>query len=351
MKQLVATLSSPQDKLGKEYWDKIYQEVYKIAGTTNLPINTFNKVWIVPESAGVYENGGVALVSQAKLKAMHQEDYLALSRQREQNVESREQVQEQINKVASMVMKQMILPEIDLEVNYGKNFANLRQAYYSLILATWFKQKLKESIYQYYIDKEKIQGIDLEDKEVREKIYELYIESFKKGVYDFVKTDHEPGLNKNIKRRYHSGGITLASSSLDPDAGLKDIINIELVDDPKIEDSLPANIFTTIIQNDLVEGDISNVQGQPVEFTGSSSLGLGSQELSQDQPSSEIPGGIAFKETNLDVSSGSFQFDIPLEIIRKFQASSGLTFKILRIEKGIDIDNFLDSERKISSLP
>ena len=41
-------------------------------GTTNIPVNTFNKVWIVPEKAVVYENAkaGTAYVVEAKLKVM-----------------------------------------------------------------------------------------------------------------------------------------------------------------------------------------------------------------------------------------------------------------------------------------
>ena len=50
-------------------------------GTTNIPVNTFNKVWIVPEKAVVYENAkaGTAYVVEAKLKVMLEQDYLALS--------------------------------------------------------------------------------------------------------------------------------------------------------------------------------------------------------------------------------------------------------------------------------
>ena len=39
-------------------------------GTTNIPVNTFNKVWIVPEKAVVYENAkaGTAYVVESKIK-------------------------------------------------------------------------------------------------------------------------------------------------------------------------------------------------------------------------------------------------------------------------------------------
>jgi hypothetical protein len=75
-----------------------------------------------------------------------------------------------------------------LEVNRGKNFAQLRQMYYSLVLATWFKRKFQESFYKSYINQQKIAGIDLADKSAKDRIYALYCEAFKKGVYDYVGT-------------------------------------------------------------------------------------------------------------------------------------------------------------------
>ena len=51
-------------------------------GTTNIPVNTFNKVWIVPEKAVVYENAkaGTAYVVESKLKVMLEQDYLSLQK-------------------------------------------------------------------------------------------------------------------------------------------------------------------------------------------------------------------------------------------------------------------------------
>jgi len=56
LKQITASLIYPQDKLGQRFWDQVYASAYKKYGTTNIPVNTFNKVWIVPEKAVVYEN-------------------------------------------------------------------------------------------------------------------------------------------------------------------------------------------------------------------------------------------------------------------------------------------------------
>ena len=56
LKQITASLMYPEDAIGKEFWQRIYAEGVKKFGTTNIPVNTFNKVWIVPDKAIVYEN-------------------------------------------------------------------------------------------------------------------------------------------------------------------------------------------------------------------------------------------------------------------------------------------------------
>src|SRR3989338_10469324 len=44
---------------------------------------------------------------------------------------------------------------------------------------------------------------------IKEKIYQQYIEAFKKGVYNYIKEDHDPYMQKNIPRKYFSGGFVV----------------------------------------------------------------------------------------------------------------------------------------------
>jgi len=211
LKQLSSSLVYPESDTGKDYWQKVYREVRRIANTTKVPVDTFNKIWITPDEAEVYEDQaqGLCLITKASLKVMLEEDFLALSKQKTQLSKEPKSslLHQEIHRTASQVMRQTILPQIAQDVNYGKNFANLRQIYHSLILAVWFKRRFKESLYKHYINKEKIKGVDLEDKSIKEKIYNTYLEAFSKGLYNYIKTESEPVTKKRIKRRYFSGGI------------------------------------------------------------------------------------------------------------------------------------------------
>jgi hypothetical protein len=81
LKQLTASLVYPEDELGKKFWNKIYERIRIETGSdVAIPINTFNKVWIVPASATVFEKGNIAVITQSHLKVMMEEDYLAMQK-------------------------------------------------------------------------------------------------------------------------------------------------------------------------------------------------------------------------------------------------------------------------------
>ena len=62
--------------------------------------------------------------------------------------------------IGANIVREIVIPELTNEVNEDKNFAQLRQVYNSLILATWYKKKIKDSILaQVYADKNKTAGV------------------------------------------------------------------------------------------------------------------------------------------------------------------------------------------------
>ena len=118
LKQLAASLTYPETEAGKKYWDTINhpnalqgaseardaaitadsskQAVIASVGETRLPRNdakaasTFQKVWIMPDYAQVYQEGDTAFITKARLKVMMEEDYVAqqISNLRGSSIES-----------------------------------------------------------------------------------------------------------------------------------------------------------------------------------------------------------------------------------------------------------------------
>ncbi len=207
LKQLTASLIYPENDLGKKFWDRVYKKIYEQYGTTEIPVNTFNKVWVVPDKAGVYKNGTSAFVTQAHLKVMLEEDYAALN-QNSKSAES-QAVASDGRGISTEILRALIIPEIEKEVNEGKNFIQLRQIYNSLILAVWFKRNLKESLLgKFYVGQNMVNGVDIQDKDEKFKIYEAYLEAYKKGVYNYIKEDYVSATQEVTPRKYFSGGMT-----------------------------------------------------------------------------------------------------------------------------------------------
>ena len=226
LKQLTASLMYPEEGVGKEFWDKIHKKVRERFGNVDVPIDIFHKVWIVPDEASVYVRGSTVFVSGSHLRVMLEEDYFASRNNSSQShsvTKSQKQSGDSVtcDPVTLEVMRDVILPAIEKEINKGKNFANLRQIYHSMILATWYKRNLKASLLgQVYADRNKINGIDRVDQEVKEEIYNQYIAAFKKGVYDYIKEEQDAVTNEAIPRHYFSGGLEgLKDSALLSDSG------------------------------------------------------------------------------------------------------------------------------------
>ena len=128
LKQITASVIYPEEKIGKEFWDKVYAEARRRFGTTDVPIDTFNKVWIVPEKADVYESKDSAYVVESRLKVLLEEDYLAL--EKGTSGKSGPEKTKETNKLGSDIVREVVIPILEKEVNEGKNFAQLRQVYH-----------------------------------------------------------------------------------------------------------------------------------------------------------------------------------------------------------------------------
>ena len=195
LKQLSSSLTHPKTPLGKAYWE----------GNREQGIgDSFNKIWISPNKAEVYEQDNLILITDASLKVQTESDYLATKNSIVGDGLAPSQKRGQGQALS-------LQQEIERDVNQGKNFSKLRQIYNSIILAETFKAKFYKSFYKHYINQGKVNGIEINDKTSKEKIYNLYCEAFEKGVYNFIRKEKDVASNKKVVRHYFSGGVTSSS--------------------------------------------------------------------------------------------------------------------------------------------
>ncbi len=205
LKQLTASMIYPEKGLGKEFWDKVYAQVNPDAVAAPIAMDAFNKVWITADRADVYEGKNTAYVTSAHLKVMLEQDYLA-AKKNAVGVGSKPTHNE-----ITDTLKQIVLPAIEKEVNEGKNFAKLRQIYNSMILASWYKMRLKNALMtQVYGNRSKTgTTINADDPKDKEAIFQRYLQAYKKGVFNFIKEEIDPKSYQTVPRKYFSGGLSV----------------------------------------------------------------------------------------------------------------------------------------------
>jgi anti-sigma regulatory factor (Ser/Thr protein kinase) len=203
LKQITASLLHPESETGKAFWQKIYKAAYTKFGTIDIPIDTFNKVWITPGTARIYTQSGKAYILESRMKVMLEADYL-----------TEKQNSSQTTEMTRQILREIVIPILEKDVNEGANFAQLRQIYHSLILAAWFKRKLKENtLHTSFANQNRNAGLGFEGLNEQE-IYQKYLEAYQEGVFNFIREETDP-TGETMPHQYFSGGFTASTQTLD----------------------------------------------------------------------------------------------------------------------------------------
>lgn len=158
--------------------------------------NSLNRVWIVPEKVKLSENDYTVIVDSSTLNVLMEQDYY-------QNA-----ISSPTNQQSIKAFKDHILPTLKQQVNESLHFSELRQIHNSVILATWFKNKFKNSFYKNHFNSNLLNGLDYNSSELKQQIHKLYVQSYENGLYDKISKSSD----SNLRKRYFSGGIISSSS-------------------------------------------------------------------------------------------------------------------------------------------
>jgi SAM-dependent methyltransferase len=213
LKKDTALATSPDIPQGKEYWDKLYQKAEELFGTQNVSIPTLTRPWIVPDEIIIRETPNNAYIYKATLKVMLEQDYLESTgaqgnKNTSQYVFDDPRLKE-LNEYSTQLIRQLILPNLAKEVNTSKRYAPLRQVYYSLILAQWFKDRFqgRSGLYPSLIDSKNLNGLVSQEGWDKSTYFKQYQASFQKGEYNYQTTVNT--LSGRSIRTYFSGGIAI----------------------------------------------------------------------------------------------------------------------------------------------
>ena len=226
LKKDTANFTSPQTPEGKQYWDKLYKKAGELFGSENITIPTLTRPWIVPNEIIIRESPDNAYIYKATLKVMLEEDYLKsfqLSAVSQQQYNFKDPRLKELNEYSTQLIRELIIPKLTYQVNTSKRYASLRQVYYSLILAQWFKNKFSVPVnglaskpvnsltgkpdnpYSKLIDSRDLTNLTSKEPYDKEEYFKQYQKSFQDGEYNITEPVYTP-YGQNI-RRYLSGGI------------------------------------------------------------------------------------------------------------------------------------------------
>ncbi len=237
LKKDTSSFTSPQTPEGKAYWDKLYNKAGELFGSQNIAIPTITRPWIVPNEIVIREAPDNAYIYKAILKVMLEEDYLDNQKtEKPKNIKTKAYTFQdprlkELNEYSTQLIKEAIIPKLTYEVNTSKRYAPLRQVYYSLILAQWFKQKYGSSgsarglgilpvrqagsapvnSYIDLIDSRNLANLISSQSYDKQAYFQQYQKSFKDGEYSLQEPVYTP--TGQVIRRYMSGGITMLPSA------------------------------------------------------------------------------------------------------------------------------------------
>ena len=204
LKKDTAQFTSPSTPEGREYWDKLYKKAFTLFGSDSITIPTLTRPWIVPNEVIIRESADSAYIYKATLKVMLEQDYLKDS----STYSFTDPRLKELNDYSSELMRTLIIPKLNKEVNSSKRYAPLRQVYYSLIMAQWFKARNRTSnALSSRIDSRNLTGLTSTAPWDKDTYFKAYQKSFKDGEYNLK--EQAPGAYSQSIRTYTSGGMNL----------------------------------------------------------------------------------------------------------------------------------------------
>lgn len=196
LKKDLALLTSPATETGRKYWDKLYAKAETLAGRDASSIPTLSRPWIVPgEVVMVQEKDGSGVhIYKALLKVMLEQDYLKDS----PTYSFKDERSKELNDYAAGLIRELIIPRLNKDVNSARRYAALRQVYYALILAQWYKRSGGVRT-----DTRDLSGLGSKAPWSKETYFREYQKSFRNGEYDISEA------RDGRVRRYVSGGFVM----------------------------------------------------------------------------------------------------------------------------------------------
>jgi RHS repeat-associated protein len=190
-----------KSKLGADYWkllDKKSEELVancmikypdEIQDARNITFYPVSRHWIVPDKVNVYGNGNEVYLANATMKIysepVSEHSYFDIANQDRGSLSKG--CREDLNLSAKVygnyvkeIEDKLILPHVVEDINGGDKYSELRQVYFSLALAQWYKQQkmTTKGVFYKLVNSANLTGLNARTSWSAKEIWNRYLTSF-----------------------------------------------------------------------------------------------------------------------------------------------------------------------------
>jgi hypothetical protein len=214
MKKDIGRLTHPDTDLGKAYWDEL--DALQAPGSGGQQENSISvnfRVWIVPGEVTVFADESQIYVVDAPLDVKLEAEYMeALADGETPGSSEPANASEALGEVEE-VLKRMILPKLIEEVNSAPQYRELRQIFYSRVVAEWYKSKARvgDLAVGALVGQSQVESLQSQDSWSPNEIFERYVKSVNEGEYHLTREtreEHEDHVEVRVTTYFH-GGVDL----------------------------------------------------------------------------------------------------------------------------------------------
>jgi hypothetical protein len=260
LKKDTARALSIRTSAGRKFWDSLYARAHELFGNEDFSLPAFTRVWIVPGEIVLQPHAGGVYVCKATMQVVSERDYCRITGYADTAGRVSDDRVRVLNEYAAVLVKELVLPELTMRINTSKDYADLRQVFYALILAQWWKSRILSGGYlplERFIDSGDLTGLASGRPWSVNKYYREYRRSSEHG--ECVEEETVSFGEYAQIRTYFSGGIefpnVLGSVSSGQPAGAAGRVVL-----------LPGDGDPALYTRDLdylVKADIKSVSGRP----------------------------------------------------------------------------------------
>lgn len=204
LKKDFSGLLSPYTSRGSNFWVRVRMKADELFGEGQAGIPLEIRLWIEPEEVVIKESGESAFIEKASLKVSCEPVF-------EQGTDERIVI---LGRYAGALLRPLLDEELKNRVNTSGSYSRLRQVFYSLVLAQWFKQRSPSgAVYDELAARGVLAGLLSGERWSGQDYFKQYRRLTRKNAAGFSSVSFR-STGDICVRTYFSGGISFFLPSL-----------------------------------------------------------------------------------------------------------------------------------------